>query len=124
MCWQGRCADTGLANDAHGKIKIDEGNLALLDDRRRNSSIAAWYMRWRGRCADRGCLLEKEFICHTRDNRRRQSSIAAIVLTEGDSGAQTLVYISHCTIDDGDAALLHGTCVGEVDGLTECAFVK
>ena len=29
---------------------------------------------------------------------------------------------THCTIDEGKVALLHRTCVDEVDGLTEGAF--
>ena len=45
-------------------------------------------------------------------------------LTEGAFDTKELAYDAHGTIDDGEATLLHGTCVvvGYVDGLTEDAF--
>ena len=55
-------------------------------------------MCWRGRFADR------EYLCRTK---------ARIGLAHDALG----------TIDKGEVALLHGTCVGEVDGLIE-EFLK
>lgn len=54
-------------------------------------------MCWRGIWADRGCL-----------------SQPASRTQHGDD--------AHSTIDDGNVALVHCTCLGKVDGLTESAF--
>ena len=43
-------------------------------------------------------------------------------LTKGAFDAKEPVYDTQGIIDEGQVALLYGTCVGEVDGLTKGAF--